>query len=87
MCDAYHAITSDRPYREGQSHAFARKIVTENAGSQFDPAVVSVFLDVIEEWCSEHDISTGGTEQGIEIVNPMGGVRQAEEADEDAKAA
>jgi len=84
VCDAYHAITSDRPYRAGQPHAFARRILTENAGTQFDPAVVGVFLDVIDDWCIEHDLDTEGSDQGVEIVNPL---RVASAGDEDAAAA
>jgi HD-GYP domain-containing protein (c-di-GMP phosphodiesterase class II) len=48
VCDAYHAITSDRPYRRARSHDVARRILQENAGTQFDPAVVQVFLEVVE---------------------------------------
>ena len=82
VCDAYHAITSDRPYRKGQPHAFARRIITENAGSQFDPAVVVVFLDVIEQWCIEQGIDYGADE-GIEIINPLGAVRSQSDGEED----
>jgi HD-GYP domain-containing protein (c-di-GMP phosphodiesterase class II) len=49
VCDAYHAITSTRPYRKAQPHDVAREVLVENAGTQFDPAVVQVFLDVIED--------------------------------------
>ena len=75
MCDAYHAITTDRPYRNGQPPAFARRIITENAGTQFDPAVVSVFLDVIDHWNLENGIVDDGSDQGVEIVNPLGSTR------------
>lgn len=87
VCDAYHAITSDRPYRAGQPHAFARRILTENAGTQFDPAVVAVFMDVIDSWCIEHDIALEHDDQGVEIVNPLGAKADAATADEDAAAA
>lgn len=88
VCDAYHAITSDRPYRAGQPHAFARRIVVENAGSQFDPAVVAVFLDVIEHWCLLNDIDDVGNENDVEIVNPLRAVStDAADEDEDAAAA
>ncbi len=87
VCDAYHAITSDRPYRAGQPHSFARRILTENAGTQFDPAVVGVFLDVIDQWCIEHGIHVEDeTDQGVEIVNPLGKAA-GQQADEDAAAA
>jgi diguanylate cyclase (GGDEF)-like protein/putative nucleotidyltransferase with HDIG domain len=43
-CDAYHAMTSDRPYRAAMSHAEAVAELTGNAGTQFDPAVVEVLV-------------------------------------------
>jgi putative nucleotidyltransferase with HDIG domain len=87
VCDAFHAITSDRPYRKGQPHGFARRILTENAGTQFDPAVVSVFLDVIDVWCVEHGVEVDTITVGEEIVNPLGKVVQKVSSDEDAAAA
>jgi response regulator RpfG family c-di-GMP phosphodiesterase len=36
-CDAYHAMTSDRPYRKAMSSAQARAQILENAGTQFWP--------------------------------------------------
>ena len=46
-CDAYHAMTSDRPYREGMSHAEAMQELTKGAGTQFDPAVVEVLVGLL----------------------------------------
>jgi diguanylate cyclase (GGDEF)-like protein/putative nucleotidyltransferase with HDIG domain len=43
-CDAYHAMTSDRPYRKGMSHAEAVRELAEHAGSQFDPRVTEVLI-------------------------------------------
>ena len=40
-CDAYHAMTSDRPYRRAISAEQAICELRANAGSQFDPRVVA----------------------------------------------
>jgi PAS domain S-box-containing protein len=42
--DAYHAMTSDRPYRAAMSHADAVAELTAAAGTQLDPAVVGALL-------------------------------------------
>ena len=44
--DAYHAMRSDRPYREGRSAAAAMVELRACAGTQFDPAVVTAFEQV-----------------------------------------
>jgi putative nucleotidyltransferase with HDIG domain len=44
VVDAYDAITTDRPYRPGMSHATAVGMLREFSGTQFDPAVVQAFL-------------------------------------------
>ena len=43
-CDAYHAMTSDRPYRTALSHAEAIRELAEGAGAQFDPQVTEVLI-------------------------------------------
>ena len=43
-CDAYHAMTSDRPYRKAMTHAEAMAELTDNAGTQFDPEVVQTLV-------------------------------------------
>ena len=49
VCDAYHAMTTDRPYRKRLSHPEAARRVREAAGTQFDPNVVEVALRVLSE--------------------------------------
>ena len=49
VCDAFHAMTTDRPYRKRLSIEEACRRLSESAGSQFDPAVVDVFLSLPHE--------------------------------------
>ena len=48
-CDAYNAMTSDRPYRDALDPEEAKKRLADAAGSQFDPEVVEVLLRVVAE--------------------------------------
>jgi diguanylate cyclase (GGDEF)-like protein len=49
VADVYQALISDRPYRKAMSKKAALKIIKDNSGKQFDPAVVQAFLSVVEE--------------------------------------
>jgi diguanylate cyclase (GGDEF)-like protein len=49
VCDAYHAMTTDRPYRKRLSHPEAVRRLREGAGTQFDPLVVGIALRVLNE--------------------------------------
>jgi putative nucleotidyltransferase with HDIG domain len=44
VADTYHAITSDRPYREARSHSEAIEELTRCAGTQFDPTVTAALV-------------------------------------------
>ena len=46
VCDAFHAMTTDRPYRKALSEDEARRRLREAAGTQFDPDVVEAFLSI-----------------------------------------
>jgi HD-GYP domain-containing protein (c-di-GMP phosphodiesterase class II) len=46
-CDAYNAMTTDRSYRKAMPVDVAARELHSNAGTQFDPAVVEVLLDVV----------------------------------------
>src|SRR6184192_2418865 len=48
VADTLDAITSDRPYRAAQPIAAAREEIARFEGTQFDPAVVRVFLQMPE---------------------------------------
>lgn len=46
-CDAWNAMTSDRPYRRALDRDLALAQLRENAGTQFDPRVVDALLSVL----------------------------------------
>jgi HD-GYP domain-containing protein (c-di-GMP phosphodiesterase class II) len=48
VCDAYNAMTTDRPYREALSTDDALAELVRNAGTQFDPAVVAALMRALE---------------------------------------
>jgi len=59
VCDAFHAMTSNRPYGRAIDPAEAMRELRANAGSQFDPAVIEIF-------CSE--LRAGGA--GVNLDSP-----------------
>jgi putative nucleotidyltransferase with HDIG domain len=48
VCDAYEAMTADRPYRSALGDEAAREELRAHAGTQFDPFVVEAVLAVID---------------------------------------
>ena len=47
-CDAFHAMTTDRPYRRALEIEEARQRLVDASGSQFDPQVVDALLSVLD---------------------------------------
>lgn len=47
ITDTFDAITSDRPYRSALSQEQAIEEIAANAGTQFDPDAVAVFLSLV----------------------------------------
>ena len=48
-CDAYNAMTTDRPYRGAMSREDALAELVGNTGSQFDPRVVAALTRVVHQ--------------------------------------
>ena len=48
-CDAFHAMTSNRPYREAMQPWIAVSELREGAGGQFDPDVVDILVGALRE--------------------------------------
>jgi HD-GYP domain-containing protein (c-di-GMP phosphodiesterase class II) len=49
ICDAYDAMTNERPYRPARSAAEALHELRLGAGVKYDPCLVSVFVTVVGE--------------------------------------
>jgi putative two-component system response regulator len=49
IVDVYDALTTARPYHPPRSHVEVLQFLQANAGRVFDPAIVPVFLKMIEE--------------------------------------
>ncbi len=48
VADAFNAMTTDRPYRRALTPQEAMRVLEENAGTQFDPAVVRALKTVLQ---------------------------------------
>ncbi|WP_456439275.1 HD domain-containing phosphohydrolase [Caldithrix abyssi] len=48
VCNAYDAMTSERPYRKALSEIQAMEVLKQQSGRQFDPEVVKAFLDIVK---------------------------------------
>ena len=50
MVDAYDALTTERSYRPAYSHEEALAILRQETGSKWDPLIVQVFFQAMEDW-------------------------------------
>ncbi len=50
VADVYDALTTKRRYKKRFPHEDACRLIMENSGTQFDPSLVEVFLEVEEEF-------------------------------------
>jgi HD-GYP domain-containing protein (c-di-GMP phosphodiesterase class II) len=62
VCDSWHAMTSDRPYRQALPDEEALRRLRSGAGTQFDPAVVDAFCELMEH---ERDALLGDASPAI----------------------
>jgi response regulator RpfG family c-di-GMP phosphodiesterase len=53
-CDAYDAMTSDRPYQAAVSDDEAREELLEHAGTQFDPEVIGPLIRILDAKRAPH---------------------------------
>jgi putative two-component system response regulator len=83
LADVYDALTSKRIYKEAYSHDLARSLILKGSGSQFDPAIIEVFLrkegrfraihDQFERQNEEHLSRTGPAREQLE--RPIGAIQ------------
>ena len=71
-CDAYHAMTSDRPYRDALTHAAALAELHANAGLQFDGRVVDALVGVFA-LDDERALAFGASPSGQRLAKGCGG--------------
>jgi diguanylate cyclase (GGDEF)-like protein len=56
VCDAFHAMTTDRPYRSRLPIEEAFRRLQESAGTQFDPEVVEAFIRLAPRTLPDHPV-------------------------------
>ncbi len=71
-CDSWNAMRTDRSYRKALTHEVALAELLANAGHQFDPRIVAIFLNIIES--------------GGEHLAPLAAAASAPAADSNAAA-
>jgi hypothetical protein len=64
VCDAFHAMTTDRPYRGALPDGEAIRRLKLSSGTQFDPRIVEVFVRLHAEGRIHFDRGGGPAEGG-----------------------
>jgi HD-GYP domain-containing protein (c-di-GMP phosphodiesterase class II) len=72
VVDVFEALTSDRPYRSALSPQEALAYLKENAGTHFDPDLITVFVKLYED----NQIGVAGDETYVTSVHPPEGLVQ-----------
>ena len=70
ICDAFDAMTSTRPYRQGMPSERALQIIEDNLGQQFDQAMGQVFLKLGRQGLLSDIV--GHSEPGIPLEHCLG---------------
>ena len=51
LADVYDALISKRPYKEAFPKEKAMQIIREGIGTQFDPELAPIFIDIVQQSC------------------------------------
>ena len=68
VCDAYHAMTSDRPYRRALSHDEAVEEIERELGRQFCPSAGGALLEVLR--AQEASAARGASDAPPPVASP-----------------
>jgi HD-GYP domain-containing protein (c-di-GMP phosphodiesterase class II) len=69
VCDAYHAMTSDRPYRQAMPIEDARAELVRHAGTQFDPVIVGALLSSLDVVAGPGDMGNTDEQTSRVLLN------------------
>jgi HD-GYP domain-containing protein (c-di-GMP phosphodiesterase class II) len=69
-CDAYSAMTTDRPYRRAMSPEAALEELRANAGTQFEPRVVDAVISVVENGLVEEAVAYNDAVRAVLATHP-----------------
>lgn len=58
IADAFDAMTTDRSYRPALSLDMAYQRILQGKGSQFDPGLIDIFVEVYPSWASHYYAQT-----------------------------
>ena len=67
VCDSYHAMTSDRPYRRALSREAAMEEIARESGSQFCPTAAQALLEILRADVVGRRLATNGRVDAISI--------------------
>ena len=68
VCDAFHAMTSHRPYRKAMPEGEALEEIRRHSGAQFDPAVVEAFFEAWPNF-EGSELATSATSRARAFAN------------------
>ena len=86
MCvvDSYDAMSFQRPYRRARDAGACLEELRRCAGAQFDPAIVAVFLEVLDDLGARRRIADGVASQAALRIDPAKHLRLRRPQDEES---
>jgi putative nucleotidyltransferase with HDIG domain len=67
VVDHFDALTSDRPYHRAMSRQAALALIQQEAGRALDPAVVQMFVNMLDQLTADADRSEGMPERRLSL--------------------